>query len=87
MKSLSTQNDGQVVIEDDCWIGSNATILKGVRIGRGSVIGAGAIVSKDIPPYSIYTGVPEVKIRRRFTDAQIEQHEKLLKENERDFIC
>lgn len=87
MKNLSSQNDGQVVIEDDCWIASNVTILRGVRIGKGSVIGAGAIVSKDIPPYSIYTGVPEVKIRKRFTNDQIEQHEKLLKENERDAIC
>lgn len=87
MKNLSTQNDGQVVIEDDCWIGSNVTILRGVRIGKGSVIGAGAIVSKNIPPYSIYTGTPEVKIRRRFTDEQIEKHERLLKENGGDFLC
>ena len=78
MKSLSSHDDGEVVIEDDCWIGSNVTILRGVRIGKGSVIGAGAVVSKDVPPYSVYTGVPDVKIRRRFTDEQIALHESLL---------
>jgi len=41
-----------IIIEDDCWIGSNVVILDGVRIGKGSVIGAGALISKDIPPYS-----------------------------------
>ena len=71
--------DGQVVIEDDCWIGANAMILANVTIGRGSVIGAGAVVTKDVPPYSIYTGVPEQKIRRRFTDERIKKHEDILK--------
>lgn len=41
-------------MEDDVWIGSNVIILSGVRIGQGAVIGAGSIVSSDIPPYSIY---------------------------------
>jgi len=47
-----------VVIEDDVWIGLNCTILQGVTIGKGSIIGAGAVVTKDIPPYSIALGVP-----------------------------
>ena len=47
-----------VVIEDDCWVGTGAKILDGVHIGRGSVIGAGAVVSKSLPPYSIAVGVP-----------------------------
>ena len=47
-----------VVIEDDVWIGSGASILQGVRIGRGSIIGAGAVVTKSIPPFSIALGVP-----------------------------
>ena len=81
MRSLSTNNDGQVIIEDDCWIGSNVTILRGVCIGRGSVIGAGAIVSKSVPPYTIYTGNPEVRQRRRFNDEEIIRHEEMLKEN------
>jgi galactoside O-acetyltransferase len=47
-----------IVLEDDVWIGTAAVILQGVRIGRGSIIGAGAVVTRDIPPYSIAVGVP-----------------------------
>ena len=57
-----------VVIEDDVWIGGRATILDGVTIGRGSVIGAGAVVTKSIPPYSIAIGVPAKPIRSRKAD-------------------
>ena len=78
MKSTSTYNNGKVVIEDDVWIGSNVTILKGVRIGRGSVVAAGAIVSIDVPPYTIYSGVPDVKMRERFTEEEIIKHEEML---------
>jgi len=54
-----------VVIEDDCDIGVSATILPGVRIGRGAQIGAGAVVTEDVPPYSIAVGVPAKVIRER----------------------
>ncbi len=47
-----------IVIEDDCWIGSGAVILDGVHIGRGAVVAAGAVVSKNVPPYTIVAGVP-----------------------------
>ena len=47
-----------VIIDDDVWIGTAAVILQGVRIGRGSIIGAGAVVTRDIPPFSIAVGVP-----------------------------
>lgn len=47
-----------IVIEDDCWLGTGVKVLDGVRIGHGCVIGAGAVVTKDIPPYSIAVGVP-----------------------------
>jgi acetyltransferase-like isoleucine patch superfamily enzyme len=47
-----------VVIEEDVWIGLNCTILQGVTVGRGSIIGAGAVVTRDIPPFSIAMGVP-----------------------------
>ena len=47
-----------IVIEDDCWIGSNAVIVAGVRVGQGSIIAAGAVVTKDVPQYAIVTGVP-----------------------------
>jgi acetyltransferase-like isoleucine patch superfamily enzyme len=54
------------VIEDDVWVGYGTTIMAGVRIGRGSIIAAGAVVTKDIPPYQIYGGIPARKIGERF---------------------
>lgn len=54
-----------IVIEDDCWLGSGVRVLDGVTIGRGSVIGAGAVVTKNIPPYSIAVGVPAKVISQR----------------------
>ena len=54
-----------VNIEDDVWIGANTVILPGVTIGKGSVIGAGAVVTRDIPPYSVAVGVPSKVIRNR----------------------
>lgn len=54
-----------VVIEDDCWIGSGAIILDGVTIGRGSVIAAGCVVTKNVPAYSVWGGVPGKLIKSR----------------------
>lgn len=54
-----------IFIEDDVWIASNCTIAKGVRIGRGSIIGANSFVNKDIPNFSIFGGVPAIKIKNR----------------------
>jgi acetyltransferase-like isoleucine patch superfamily enzyme len=71
------ENDMPVVIEDDVWCGANVTILKGVTIGHGSVVAAGAVVTKSFPPYSIIGGVPAKLIRMRFTPEQIEDHERL----------
>ena len=53
----------RVVIGDDVWIGSNATILPGVRIGRGAVVGAGAVVTRDVAARSLWTGVPAASRR------------------------
>lgn len=54
-----------VVIEEDVWIGTHALVLPGVRIGRGSIIGAGAVVTSDLPPYSVAVGSPARVIRQR----------------------
>ena len=54
----------QIVIEDDVWIGTNATVLAGVRIGSHSVIAAGAVVTHDIPPHSLAAGVP-AQVKRK----------------------
>jgi maltose O-acetyltransferase len=53
-----------IVIEDDVWLGTRATVLKGVRIGRGAVVGAGAVVTEDIPPRSLAFGVPARVVRK-----------------------
>lgn len=55
----------EVIIEDDVWIGARAILLPGVRIGRGSVVAAGAVVTKDVEPYTIVGGVPAVVIKSR----------------------
>lgn len=52
-------------IEDDVWIGVNATVLSGVTVGRGSIIAAGAVVTKDVAPYSVVAGIPAKVIRMR----------------------
>ena len=52
----------EIFIEDNVWIGINAIILKGVRIGEGAVIAAGAIVTKDCEPYGVYAGIPAKKV-------------------------
>ncbi len=62
VKEKLTQSEN-IIIDDEVWIGVNTTILPGVHIGKCSVIGAGSIVTKDVEPYSIYAGVPAVKIR------------------------
>ena len=66
IKYQGNSEEMPVVIGDDVWIGYRVTILPGVHIGNGSVIGAGAVVAKDIPPYSIAVGNPIriVKTRR-----------------------
>ncbi len=72
------ENDLPVVVEDGVWVGANVTILKGVTIGRGSVVAAGAVVTKSCAPYSIIGGVPARLIKMRFTEEQIEEHERIL---------
>lgn len=56
---------GTVVIEDDCWLASGVTVTANVRIGTGSVIGAGSVVTGDIPPFSVAAGIPAKVIRSR----------------------
>lgn len=59
---------GDIVVEDDVWIGYGATILSGVHIGQGAVIAAGAVVASDVPAYAIAGGVPAKVIRYRFSE-------------------
>lgn len=60
--------DASIIVEDDVWLGYGVTVTAGVRIGRGSIIGAGAVVNKDIPPYSIAVGIPAKVIKSRLNN-------------------
>ena len=64
-------NKGDIVIGNDVWIGYDAVILAGVTVGDGAVIGARAMVTKDVPPYTIVGGVPARPIRKRFPDETV----------------
>ena len=72
------EDDADIIVEDEVWIGANVTVLKGVTIGRGSVVAAGAVCVKSIPPYAIAGGVPAKIIGIRFSIEQIKEHEALL---------
>ncbi len=70
-------NKGDIVVGSDVWIGYEAVILSGVHIGDGAIIGARAVVTKDVAPYTIVGGVPAKPFRRRFDDETIEKLESL----------
>jgi len=64
---------GNIIIENDVWIGAKSTIMSGVKIGNGSVVGSCSVVTKDVPPYSIVVGNPARVVKLRFTELQIER--------------
>jgi acetyltransferase-like isoleucine patch superfamily enzyme len=63
----------KTIIESDVWIGYGVTIMTGVTIGRGSIVAAKAVVTKNIPPYEIWGGIPARKIAERFSDEERKQ--------------
>lgn len=77
LRYVDEERKVSVIIDNDVWIGSHVIILSGVKIGNGAIIAAGAVVTKDVEPYTIVGGVPAKVIRKRFTDSQIEYLEKL----------
>lgn len=70
--------DSKVIIEDDVWIGFGAIVMSGVKIGKGSVVAAGAVVTKDVEPYTIVGGNPAKFICNRFSAEEIREHERLI---------
>lgn len=78
VKVLQTQNKegvskGDIIVGDDVWLGLNAVILSGVTIGQGAIIAAGAVVTKNVPPYAIVGGNPARIIKYRFEDEIIDR--------------
>ncbi|CEG14014.1 putative Chloramphenicol O-acetyltransferase [groundwater metagenome] len=73
VKEYKYKSRKETIIGNDVWIGMNVTVLGGVRIGDGVVIGAGSVVTKDVCPYNIVAGNPAKIIKYRFTDEQIKQ--------------
>ncbi len=71
--TLEGLSKGDIIVEDDVWLGYGATILSGVHIGQGAVIAAGSVVAKDVPPYAIVGGVPAKIIKYRFEPGMIEE--------------
>lgn len=70
---LDVPNANKTVIGNDVWIGSRVIILQGMNIGNGAIIGAGSVVTKDVPDYAIVAGVPAKVIKYRFDDKTIER--------------
>ena len=71
-QSLEGTSKGDIIIDDDVWIGYRATILSGVHIHQGAVIAAGAVVTHDVPPYAVVGGVPARIIKKRFSEDVID---------------
>lgn len=70
--------DQKIIIDDDVWIGFGSVVFTGVHIYRGAIVAAGSIVTKDVPPYAIVAGNPAKVKGYRFTEEQIDDHEKVL---------
>lgn len=64
---------GDTVIEDDVWIGYEATVMPGVKIGSGAIIASKSVVTKDVPPYAVVGGNPAQVIRMRFDEETIRE--------------
>lgn len=71
-KRYEAISKGDIIVGDDVWIGARAIILSGVTIGQGAVIGAGSIVTKDVPPYSVVSGIPANVVKYRCSKERIE---------------
>lgn len=72
-QKIEAISKGNIVVDDDVWIGYRAIILSGVHIGQGAVVAAGAVVTEDVPPYAIVGGVPAKIIKYRFSQNVIQE--------------
>lgn len=70
--------DGEIEVGEDAWVGAGSILLSHCKIGRGAVVAAGAVVSKEVPPYAVVAGIPAKIIATRFSVEQILKHESIL---------
>ncbi len=82
-EEFSYEDSGDIIINEDVWIGSSVVLIKGANVGRGAIIGAGATVRNNIPPYAIVAGNPCKIIGFRFNPQEIIEHEKILYSEEK----
>lgn len=75
-RSDAGRTRNQVIVEDDVWVGFGAILLSGVRVGRGAIVASGAVVVKDVAPYTIVGGNPAREIGRRFSGDEVAAHER-----------
>ena len=78
MSKRAADEDKDIIVEEDVWIGANVTLLAGVRVGRGATLGAGAVCTKSIPPYAIVMGNPAKVIGFNYTPEEVIAHEEKL---------
>lgn len=80
-KTIHASGPGEKVrvhVEADAWVGAGSTLMKGVRIGEGAVVGAKSLVLKDVPPYSVVVGSPARVVSKRFTDEELREHLRII---------
>ena len=77
-ESHVNDKSGDVIINEDVWVGAQTTIMAGVSIGRGLIIGARALVTKDVPPYALVVGMPAKIVGVKFSKSGILEHERVL---------
>ena len=73
IQEFEALSKGDIIVGDDVWIGARAIILSGVKIGKGAIIAAGSVVTKDVPPYAVVGGNPAKLIRMRFSEEIIDK--------------
>ena len=75
LPSSAAIREQEVVVSDDVWIGYGAILLTGITVGRGAIVAAGSVVTKNVEPYTIVAGNPAKKVGLRFTEDELRQHE------------
>lgn len=72
-EKVKEKTKGKIILDDDVWIGDQVLVLSGVHIGKGAIVAAGCVVTKDVPPYAIVGGIPNKIIKYRFSKQIIQK--------------